>query len=668
MRKLRNAILGCLLIAPASLAIAADPKSPGKDATSLMLLPTPKKIEMRTGAFEIQSDTRLFLPPAVERPEQLAIEDFEKLCLKQFGLDLMEDRLGKVTYDGSAIHFEIDPGPAGAEKLPAEGYEIVVSPTAVLVRGNDSPGLFYAIQTLKQIVRSQGRTIPCLKIVDSPTFPNRGFYHDVTRGKVPKLDTLKEIVDHLAEWKINQLQLYVEHTFAFRFDPKIAENCSPLTPEEILELDAYCRDRRVNFVPSLQSTGHLGHILSLPQYRAFADVETTNTWERMAWPQKMRGLTIDTRNPAAMHLLEQMYDEFLPLFTSPYFNACSDETYDLGMGKNKEVAEKIGPGRLYLDHIEHLNAMSKSYGKTLMIWGDIVKKYPDLIPDIPKDIVLLDWGYGANTKFENCKLFEDAGLRFYVCPGTSGWNRIINGIGNADLNIRGYAAAGAKYGAIGILNTDWGDYGHYNFLSGSWHGMALGGEMGWNVDGAKSPEEFDKAWTYAMFGDPDGTAAATLRKITAIGDVMGTWIMFQKPFAAEYHRGYYRSGLAKVSDDDLVQLKQDSGAAAALFEGYLRQGRGNPQDVAELAHGSKMTALMAEKLLIERQIVANEGAIDAALAARLRAFVEEGRTLLEQYEKLWRARSKESNLRDIRHAFDALFDQSLEFAAKGSAK
>ncbi|MFH0794176.1 MAG: hypothetical protein V2A74_09115, partial [bacterium] len=312
--------------------------------------------------------------------------------------------------------------------------------------------------------------------------------------------------------------------------------------------------------------------------------------------------------------------------------------------------------------------MSKSYGKTLMIWGDIVKKHPDLIPEIPKDIILLDWGYGANTKFENCKLFQDAGLQFYVCPGTSGWNRIINGIENADLNIRRYAEAGAKYGAIGILNTDWGDHGHYNLLSGSWHGIALGGEMGWNVDGAKTPEDFDKAWTFRMFGDPQGMAAQTLRKITAIGDEMGTWIMFYKPFAAEYHRGYYRSGLAKVSDDDLIQLKKDSNEAAALFEGYLQQHRGNPQDLAELVHGSKMTALMAEKLLIERKIVAGEGAVDSEMAARLRAFAEEGRTLLGEYENLWRARNKESNLRDNRRAFDHLLDQALELAGKTSAK
>ncbi|MFH0793457.1 MAG: hypothetical protein V2A74_05430, partial [bacterium] len=130
MRKLRHAILGCLFFMPVTLVPAAQQsQSNGKEAPALMLLPTPKHIEMRTGAFEFQPATRLFLPPGVERPEHLAIGEFKNLCLKQLGLDLMEDRLGKKGYDGSAIHFEIDPAPSGTPNLPAEGYEIVVYPS-----------------------------------------------------------------------------------------------------------------------------------------------------------------------------------------------------------------------------------------------------------------------------------------------------------------------------------------------------------------------------------------------------------------------------------------------------------------------------------------------------------------------------------------------------------
>ena len=70
--------------------------------------------------------------------------------------------------------------------------------------------------------------------------PNRGFYHDVTRGRVPKLSFLKKMADRMAYYKMNQLQLYIEHTFLFRDFSEIWRDDTPLTAEEIMELDHYC--------------------------------------------------------------------------------------------------------------------------------------------------------------------------------------------------------------------------------------------------------------------------------------------------------------------------------------------------------------------------------------------------------------------------------------------
>jgi hexosaminidase len=58
--------------------------------------------------------------------------------------------------------------------------------------------------------------LPCLKIRDWPDFARRGVMLDISRGRVPKLETLLELVGHLADFKINEFQLYTEHTFAYR--------------------------------------------------------------------------------------------------------------------------------------------------------------------------------------------------------------------------------------------------------------------------------------------------------------------------------------------------------------------------------------------------------------------------------------------------------------------
>lgn len=94
-----------------------------------------------------------------------------------------------------------------------ESYTLDIAPERITICAPGPAGAFYGIQTLRQIF-AQG-DVPCLHIEDAPTLEYRGFYHDVTRGKVPTLETLKWLVDRMAYVKLNSLQLYVEHTFPF---------------------------------------------------------------------------------------------------------------------------------------------------------------------------------------------------------------------------------------------------------------------------------------------------------------------------------------------------------------------------------------------------------------------------------------------------------------------
>ena len=101
-----------------------------------------------------------------------------------------------------------------------------------------------------------------------------------------------------------------------------------------------------------------------------------------------------------------------------------------------------GLGRPYLEHVRWLDELCRRHGKGMMFWSDIIRKSPELIGQIPQDAVVLNWAYDADSDYDSTALFRDAGLCTYVCPGTSGWNRLVNDINNADLNIRRSAAAG----------------------------------------------------------------------------------------------------------------------------------------------------------------------------------------------------------------------------------
>jgi len=99
----------------------------------------------------------------------------------------------------------------------------------------------------------------------------RGFMLDVSRTRVPTQAELLALVRALGRLRVNQLQLYVEHTFAFRGHEDAWKDASPLTPAEIRELDDACAALGIELVPNLNTFGHMERWLRHPRYRAMAE-------------------------------------------------------------------------------------------------------------------------------------------------------------------------------------------------------------------------------------------------------------------------------------------------------------------------------------------------------------------------------------------------------------
>ena len=95
-----------------------------------------------------------------------------------------------------------------------------------------------------------------------------------------------------------------------------------------------------------------------------------------------------------------------------------------------------------------------------MLWGDIVLKHAELLPEISEKAVLLNWDYRKNPPLGQIKCFERAGRRQIVCPGIGGWSRLSECVTVSESNIRKMAVFAVLCGADGLLNTNWGDYGH----------------------------------------------------------------------------------------------------------------------------------------------------------------------------------------------------------------
>jgi hexosaminidase len=359
----------------------------------------------------------------------------------------------------------------------AQSYQLVIANDGIRLTGSDAAGVFYGVMTLAQLVQTSGRELPTLQIEDWPDFAARGVMLDISRDKVPTMDTLYHLVDLLASWKINQFQLYTEHTFAYQDHRIVWEHASPVTAEEILALDAYCRARHIDLVPNQNSFGHMHRWFEHEPYKHMAEMETEFT---APWGSVLPPFSLSPAVPETIPFLSGLYTELLPNFTSTMFNVDADETFDLGLGRSKSMVEQQGKGRVYLDFVLKIYELVKSHDLTMQFWGDIINQYPDLVPEIPKDTIALEWGYEAGHDFPGkTKLFADSGVPFYVCPGTSSWNTIAGRTDNCIGNIRNAVENGLKHGAVGVLNTDWGDNGHWQPLPVSYLGFAYGAALSW---------------------------------------------------------------------------------------------------------------------------------------------------------------------------------------------
>ena len=169
---------------------------------------------------------------------------------------------------GSAVHFIHSP----AAPAHPEGYALTINESGVRIEYRAVAGLRAGVATFRQLMREYTVCFPCLKIRDWPDFARRGVMLDISRGRVPKLETLLDLVERLADFKINEFQLYTEHTFAYRNYKSVWKDWGALTGAEIRRLDARCRELGIDLVPNQNSFGHLRYFLEHPKVKKLAEV------------------------------------------------------------------------------------------------------------------------------------------------------------------------------------------------------------------------------------------------------------------------------------------------------------------------------------------------------------------------------------------------------------
>jgi len=376
-------------------------------------------------------------------------------------------------------------------------------------------GLHYALITIEQLIKRRGLEWEHFRIDDEPDFPVRGLMLDIGRNKIPKMETLYALIDRLSELKINHLQLYME---GFCFDYATYSSSfpeeTPMGAAEFRELDFYAKSRFIDLVPNQNCLGHMSPWLAKAEFSELA--------EHPGGLPTPVGFTLPatTLNPTddrSISLAKDMFDELLPNFSSAFANINMDEPFGLGTGRSKARADEIGVGKLYLEYAEKMFDIVRSHGKKILMWGDVLAKHPEVVSMLPDDVTVLDWNYDSHVSFEDrCSMLQENGVPFYVCPGTSSWSAISGRTDNMLQNISDAARNGKRYGASGLVVTDWGDSGHWPVMAVSYPGYVFAAGASWQVDANLddgSESSLERYLTDCVFRDRSGRIGKLLLEL-----------------------------------------------------------------------------------------------------------------------------------------------------------
>ena len=604
------------------------------------LLPNPQSMTELPGTFRFRPEMRLLLDVACPGNFLETALSLRQEVVQTTGIMLALSRTFADRNQPCGVVLRLGGG-------APESYTLRIEPAAVVILGADPAGLFYGVQTLRQLLRLEGGELACREIADYPGFRYRGFLHDVTRGKVPTLATLKELAERIAFYKLNQLQLYIEHSFAFKNHSEVWMGQDPITAEEILLLDAYCREHHIELVPCLSTFGHLYQVLRTQSFGKLNELpEDTRSY---SWIDRQHHHTLDVSNPGSIRLVKAMIDEFIPLFTSDKFNICCDETFDLGAGKNKDLAGRVGKGRLYLDFLKQIVAYVQGYGKQVLFWGDMILNHAELLPELPPDVVALNWNYSAADTPEGTRLFAAHGIPQYVCPAVDAWDRLIGNLEGSFRNIARMAGYGREYQALGMLNTDWGDHGHIQPLAASIPGMIYGAAFAWNPAEPRTQPELGAAIARIEFGDSSGQLLEILNDISRKAPV--TWcdidIWYEKRLGQTWGWEILRKNVSGWSGRALADgyaAAQEGAEQIAALTGRVPEAR--QLDLRELQLAARGTALFQALGVWIKS--AAEGGIPTQVILSPGELAEAFEKWFGEYAELWRARNKESELYRIR--------------------
>ncbi len=364
----------------------------------------------------------------------------------------------------------VDPLPIpGEEAGPSsrEAYQISIGKKQARITAGSSAGLFYGVQTLRQMIEGSGgqAVLPECEVMDWPSMAYRGFMMDMSHTQLPCVEEIKRQLDFLSGWKANQYFFYSEASIELEGFPLLMANAR-FTREQVREIIDFARERHIDVVPNMELYGHLHDLFRLEHYADMAVIP--------------HGGEFSPTDPRVEPLLEDWITQIAGLFPSSFFHIGFDETWliEKEAGKINLPAES-----LYLKMLNQTTGLVEQQGKVPLVWADMLQKYPSIIPEVSDEAIVIPWHYFPREETDYDRLlgpFAEAEIPMIVQSALINWNWVYPAFEisfeNTDLLIR----VGRKYNAIGFINSGWTD-DTQTIMRMSWPDLAYGSAASWQA-------------------------------------------------------------------------------------------------------------------------------------------------------------------------------------------
>jgi hypothetical protein len=417
--------------------------------------------------------------------------------------------------DGQSIRLEITrialPPIASryAQEIRDQAYGLNIHPTGIHITAHTPAGVFYAVQTLDQLLQSD-KPLACGTIIDWPDLAYRGIMVDPARAN-ENADYYKRLIRFCGRHKLNRLHIHLtdDQNVCLHHD-----DYGPLLhphawrPYQLAPLVDLAARHHIELIPEIESLGHARVFTRHPDFRDILHQTATDKPEGSWSGTSIPGFTnvLCPASDKTYEYLRKMYAASSSIFPYPETHIGCDEV-DMTECKRCDTRYPgLSHSEWFLKHLLRCRDLVARHDRRTALWGDMLLRHRDIVDRIPTDnTIIYDWHYRPSVSGDSVAFFKSRGFEVVACPALMCYPHMILPALDSHENIRRFTALARTHDIVGVNTTIW--------IPTRYMSDVLWPGIGWAATHAWSGRQFDDAAFYRrfmrdFFDSPDGDAFA----------------------------------------------------------------------------------------------------------------------------------------------------------------